>query len=248
MGISLHPEEIMPLSLKSRACGNAYVIHCHGRIVAGVEADSLEAALQVAERETNRVVLCVSEVDRLDSIGIGLLVRYATRFRKRGGDLRLAAPRPFLTSLLELTLLTAVLPAHPTEEDALLSVLQHRAASKSQEKHGPHVLVLDQSADLCGFVRTVLMQQGFDVRSANYFHDAKILLQVDPTDYILVGPDTPQLCYESVLGSLKALAPKATTLQLAADFKCQDAMEATGTLLQLFGLQPHLVAAKSPAS
>lgn len=238
----------MPLSLKSRACGNAYVIHCNGRIVVGVEADALEAALQMAERETNRIVLCVSEVDRLDSIGIGLLVRYATRLRKRGGDLRLAAPRPFLTSLLEMTLLTAVLPAHPTEADALLSILQRSAASQMQEKHGPHVLVLDQSPDLCGFVRTVLTQQGFDVQSANYFHDAKILLQVDPPDFILVGPDTAQLCYETVLGSLKTLAPKATTLQLASGFKSQDAMEASEALLQLFGLQPRLAASRSPAS
>ena len=238
----------MPLSLKSRSCGNVYLIHCHGRIVAGVEVDSLEAALDMGARESSRIVLCVSEVNRLDSIGIGLLVRYATRLRKRGGDLRLAGPPPFLTALLELTMLTGILPAYPTEAEALLSSLKQSPVSNSQEKPGPRVMVLDQSADLCGFVTTVLTQQGFDVKSANYFHDAKILLQVDHVDYILVGPDTAQLCDETVLGSLKALAPRATALQLAADFKCQDAMEASEALLQLFGVQPHLVASKSPAA
>jgi anti-anti-sigma factor len=247
MGIS-PAEEIMPLSLKSRACGNVFVIHCHGRIVIGVEADSLEAALELAAHETSRIVLSVSEVDRVDSIGIGLLVRFATRLRKRGGDLRLAGPPAFLTSLLELTMLTGILPAHPTEADALLSFLKQAPAFPTHGQSGPRVLVLDQSADLCGFVRTVLTQQGFDVKSANYFHDAKILLQVDHVDYILVGPDTAQLCYETVLGSLKVLAPKATTLQLAADFKCQDAMEASETLLQLFGVQLHVVASKIPVS
>jgi DNA-binding response OmpR family regulator len=96
------------------------------------------------------------------------------------------------------------------------------------------VLVLDQSPDLCTFVKTVLAQHGFDVRSASYVHDARILLQVDKVDYLLLGPDSPQLCNESVLGSLRALVPKAASLQLAANFKTQDALDASESLLQLF--------------
>jgi anti-anti-sigma factor len=236
----------MPLSLKSRACGNVYVIHCQGRIVAGDEVNSLEKALELGAREYSRVVLCVSEVDRLDSIGIGLLVRYATRFRKRGGELRLAAPPAFLVALLKLTMLTSVLPVNLTEDDAILSFLKQPAAQKAMEKPGPRVLVLDQSADLCTFVRTVLTQHGFDVKSANYLHDAKILLMVDGVDYILTGPDTPELCYAPALGSLKAMSPKATAMQLAADFKGREAMDATETLLQMFGRQQHLIHSTSP--
>jgi anti-anti-sigma factor len=227
----------MPLNLNSRFCGNVYIIQCRGRIVAGEEVKSLEAVLDMGARQVPRLVLCVSEVDRLDSIGIGLLVRYATRLRKRGGDIRLAAPPAFIVSLLKLTMLTSILQVHPTEEDAILSFLKQPSAQKAQEKLGPRVLVLDQSADLCAFVRTVLMQRGFDVKSASYIHDAKILLQVDDVDYILVGPDTPQLCSETVVGSLRALAPRAAALQLGADFMCRDALEATEALLQMFGAQ-----------
>jgi hypothetical protein len=39
-----------------------------------------------------------------------------------------------------------------------------------------------------------------------------------------------------VVGSLKALAPKATILQLAPGFKSRDAFEASSALLQLFGI------------
>jgi hypothetical protein len=53
-------------------------------------------------------------------------------------------------------------------------------------------------------------------------------------DYILIGPDSPQLCNETVLGSLRALAPKAASLHLAADFKTRDALDAGESLLQLF--------------
>jgi anti-anti-sigma factor len=237
----------MPLSLQSRFCGNVHIIQCQGRIVAGDDAKSLEAALDMASREAPRIVLHVSEVDRVDSIGIGLLVRYASRLRKRGGDLRLAAPQPFVVTLLKLTMLSSVLPVHPTEDEAILSFLDRPMDQKSQGKAGPRVLVLDQSADLCSFVRTVLMQHGFEVKSASYFKDARILLQVDHVDYILVGPDSEQFCYTTILGSLRALAPKATALQLAADFKSHDALAASEALLQLFGAQQQFVNSKSHA-
>ena len=98
------------------------------------------------------------------------------------------------------------------------------------------MLVLDESADLCVFVRTVLSRHGYDVRSTCSFRDAKILLNADGVDYILVGPGTPQLPAETVLRSLTALAPKATALHLDADFKIRDAQEATDALLQMFGV------------
>ena len=75
----------MLLSLKSRFVGNVYVIECVGRIVLGEEVKALEAALEVAEREFTQIVLNLSEVSRLDSIAMGLLVRYAERLGKRGG-------------------------------------------------------------------------------------------------------------------------------------------------------------------
>jgi anti-anti-sigma factor len=237
----------MPLSLKSRFCGNIHVIQCHGRIVAGDEVKSLEATIDMASREAPRFVLNLSDVDRIDSEGIGMLVRYATRLRKRGGDIRLASPQAFVVTLLKLTQLTTVFQVYPTEDAAILSFLDRPLDQKTAGKGGPRVLVLDQSADLCSFVKTVLMQQGFDVKSASYFQDARILLQVDHVDYILVGPDTAQFCYETVLGSLRALAPKATTLQLAADFKSRDALEASEALLQLFATQQHFVSAKGLA-
>jgi anti-anti-sigma factor len=240
-------EEAMPLSLKSRFCGNVHIIQCHGRIVAGDEVKSLEAALEMASHEVPRIVLNMSDVERVDSIGIGLLVRFATRVRKRGGDIRLAAPQQFVVTLLKLTMLSSVLHVYSTEDAAILSFLDRPLDQKAPGNSGPRVLVLDQSADLCSFVKTVLMQHGFEVKSASYFQDARILLQVDHVDYIVVGPDSAQFCYETILGALKALAPKATALQLAADFKSRDALEASDALLQLFGAQQQFANSKSPA-
>ena len=215
----------MLLSLKSRFVGNVYVIECVGRVVLGEEVKALEAALMVAEREFTEIVLNLSEVNRLDSIAMGLLVRYAERLGKRGGGLRLAGPPAFVTNLLNMTKLSSMLPSYPTEEEAIVSFLQQASEEQAQERRGPRVLVFDESADLCVFVRTVLMGQGYDVRSTCSFRDAKILLQVDGVDYIVVGPSTPRLSAETVVHSLTTLSPKANVLQLAADFKIVDAQE-----------------------
>jgi anti-anti-sigma factor len=226
----------MLLSLNSRHLGNVYVIQCTGRLVLGEEVKALEAAFEQGAHESTRFVLNIGELNRLDSVAMGLLVRYAERMGKRGGGVRLAAPPPFVETLLHMTKLSAVLPSYPTEEEAILSFLKEGPVAEAQERRGPRVLVVDESADLCVFARTVLARHGFDVRSTCSFRDAKTLLQVDEVDYILVGPGTPQLSSETVLTALTALAPKATALRLDPDFKIRDAREATNALLQMFGV------------
>jgi anti-anti-sigma factor len=226
----------MLLTLNSRLVGDVYIIRCTGRVILGEEVKALEAALEVGEREFTRFVVDLSEVTRLDSIALGLLVRYAERMNKRGGGVRLATPPSFVENLLNMTKLSGLLPSYPTEEEAILSFPNQRPAQEAQEKSGPRVLVFDESADLCVFVRTVLSRHGFDVRSTCSFRDAKILLTADGVEYILVGPSTPQLSSETVLRSLAALAPGATALRLDADFKIRDAEEATDALLQMFGV------------
>jgi anti-anti-sigma factor len=230
----------MPLNLTSRFCGNVYIIHCTGRIILGEEVKALEAALELCTHEFCRVVLNLSEVDRLDSIGLGLLVRYTERLSRRGGGIRLAAPPTSTVTLLNMTKLSELLPSYSTEEDAILSFLKQNSSEEACKQSHLRVLVLDPSADLCVFIKMVLSQHGFDVRSTCSFRDAKTLLQVDEVDYILVGPGTPQLSSESVANSLKALMPRATALQLDAGFKTRDADEATKVLLQTFGINGTL--------
>ncbi len=223
----------MSLLLSSRHLGNVYIIQCKGRIAMGDEVQALEAELRFCTREFARIVLNVAEITRLDSTGIGLLVRHATNLHKAGGDIRLAAPPPFIVNLLNLANLSKFLRVFETEEEAILSFLERQPTHKV-EKHGTRVLFFDQSPDLCAFVRAVLTQHGFDVKWTCNFGDAKILLRIEDVDYILVGPGTPQLSSETALRGLRAIASKPVGLHLAPDFKAQDAHEATAVLLGLF--------------
>ncbi len=226
----------MPLQLTTRFCQNVYIIQCSGRIVLGEEVTSLEAALGQAVRECGQVILNMGEATRLDSIGLGLVVRYVTNLRKRGGDLRLASPPAFVIRLLELTMLSEVIQSYATEQEAISSFSKKAPAPNTQDCRGPRILVVDSSADLCVFIRSVLSQHGYDVKSTNLVRDAKTMLQVGDIDVILIGPSTPQLSSETVAQSLGAVAPNVKTLQLGPDFKSHHAHEAAEILLEMFAL------------
>ena len=224
----------MPLQIEERFCGHVFILQCTGHIILGEELNALESTLERVVREFQRVVLNAAAVTRVDSSGVGLVVRFANNLRKRGGDIRLAAPPPFVLEILEITMLDTVIDTYPTEQDAIVSFLRQPSAPGANDQPGHRVLVIDHSADLGAFVRAVLSRHGYEVRSASLVSDAKILLQVHPVDYILVGPGTPQMPAAAILDALKNLAPQATALQLTPEFRTFDAQQAAGVLLEMF--------------
>lgn len=223
----------MQLELESRVCGRVHVLVCKGRMVGGEESRALEAALDHdARSDLKQVVVHMGEVTRLDSTGLGLLVRYATMLQKRSGGLRIAAPPPFLTELLHMSRLESILQTLPTEEDAILSFLLPEAATRATEKSGPAVLLVEQSGDFCNFAAALLMQHGYAVKVASLACDAKILLRVNRPDILLLGPSTTPLAAETIAAALRAVAPRADIIQLEPDFKNRDAQHAAAALLE----------------
>lgn len=226
----------MSLTLKSRTCGNVFILECEGRIMTGHTATVLEEALDQAEQEHCCIVLNLRKVDRMDSMGLGLLVRHAYRLQSRSGAVRLAEVQPFLTHLIRITKLSDFLVCYATEQAAIESFLGPCPPPAEKVRPEPTLLVFDQSPDICGFVRSVLTQHGFKVKTVSSLRDAKTLLCCDPVDYILVGPCNAHLPAQAALAQLTSLAPKASALQLGPDFHASDATQAAQRLLQLMGL------------
>jgi anti-anti-sigma factor len=230
----------MSLSLDSRHCGRVFVIKCAGRIVTGEEITILEACINRGLLESTRIVVQTGEVSRVDSTGMGLLVRFLSHTRNRGGDLRLAAPPPFFSDLLRLTKLATLFRIYESEDEAIVSFLKEPALPNPAGAHaGPLVLFVDQSPDLCAFVRTLLQHHGYEVLSTCRMHDAKTLLSAAKVDYIVLGPDSSSLPSDNVAASLQSLAPKASTVLLQTDFKHGDAEQAGLELLRLMQHRPN---------
>lgn len=223
----------MSLALESRHCGSVYIVRCAGRIVSGEESRLLDEALQRGLREFIRIVLDVSRVDRVDSAGMGLLVRFLWHARNRGGDVRLASPSPFVTSLLNMTKLSSVFHIYPDEEAAIVSFLKEGTNSTAQpDNTGLRVLFLDPSPDTCAFVRALLSRHGYRVLSTGLMGDAKILLNASSVDVIVFGPECGALAAPATLDVLRKLAPSAKTVLLERDFKSTSADEAGAALLE----------------
>lgn len=223
----------MSLSLESRHCGSVYIVRCAGRIVSGEESRTLEEALQRGLREFTRVVLHVEQVNRVDSAGMGLMVRFLWHTRNRNGDLRLSAPQPFLITLLNVTKLSSVFRIYPDEESAIVSFLKEGSIAPAESANtGPRVLFLDPSPDTCAFVRALLSRHGYRVLSTGLMGDAKILLSASSVDVIVLGPESGGLAAPATLKVLQQLAPAAKTVVLEREFKSRAADEAGVALLE----------------
>lgn len=224
----------MPLTIESHFCEKVFILECTGQIVIGAETKSLESALEMARREFRHIVLDLANVTRLDSIGLGLLVRTVDSLRKGRGDLRIARPPAFVTDLLRMTRLTGHLQTCATEEEAIAALLGEIPDERLLDDPGHRVLLVDRSPDMTAFIRAVLTQHGYMVRSASLISDAKMLLRFHSTDYILFGPDTPPVAVQAGTAALQAIAPRAVAITLPPDFAACDAQVATDALLSVF--------------
>jgi len=224
----------MSLSVEARHCGEVYVIRCSGRIVAGEECGVLETAINRGLREFRRLVIDLDGIGQVDSTGIGLLVRYLSHTRSRGGDLRLSTPPSFVANLLWVTRLTSIFSVYQSEEDAIVSFLKEPGVPGDESTQaGPLVLFVDRSADVCAFVRALLSNNGYAVLSSCRMTDAKLLLLSGKFDYIVLGAECSRSESAIAAGKLKAQARDASIVHLSDEFNYQDPERAGAELLGL---------------
>jgi len=110
----------------------------HGTVVVTVHgdldlhsADELGDRLSEAARDgASSVVVDLSNVDFVDSQGLGALLRGTRRLGGREGQFRLVVPAPQVRRVFEITALDRVFPLDETREQALA----HSARTATSEK------------------------------------------------------------------------------------------------------------------
>ncbi|MFB9710632.1 STAS domain-containing protein [Streptosporangium sandarakinum] len=80
-----------------------------------------EFARLLQESPTTYVVLDLSKVEFCDSTGMNVLLAALKRLRERGGTMELAAPRPAVRKILQVTGLDSVFTVHEAVPDESLS-------------------------------------------------------------------------------------------------------------------------------
>ena len=165
----------MPLSLTTRLTRQIPVIACHGRIVEGAESSALQEQLEREFVQSPLVVLDLREVDFMDSSGLGLLVKVASRARKDGRDLKLCRVSPRIQTILQITKLNTILKTYASEDEAI-GESSGRAQPRKPATSRTDLLCVVGSADLLAYLEQLLKQAGYAVSAASNLADAENML------------------------------------------------------------------------
>lgn len=107
------------------------VVRCRGRIVFGLDVDKLRLTVLSLLKETNRVVLLLPGIERVDSEGLAALVGLFISARNRRGELKLAEVSPKCREALRVTRLEKVFEIYETEDRAVASFEQSRVTGQT---------------------------------------------------------------------------------------------------------------------
>lgn len=111
----------MKLMLQTEAIHDITVLRCRGRFTYRDEATAFSQKIAELLPNARQLVVEFSELEIIDSAGLGELVVIHMWTRASGCALKLAGANARILHLLELTNLSRIFDIHPTLDDALLS-------------------------------------------------------------------------------------------------------------------------------
>lgn len=111
----------MKLAMEVHHYEGMSVVHCLGRITYRDEAAQLSATAGELLSRTRQIVLEMSGVETMDSAGLGELAVLLMWSQAYECEIKIAAPRPHVRNLLELTNLVSVVKIFSTLEEAMCS-------------------------------------------------------------------------------------------------------------------------------
>jgi anti-sigma B factor antagonist len=229
----LREETRLRLTLDTREVGRVTIVRCKGRIIAGPETEALHAHMAHVLRDRKTITLNLSEVDFVDSSGLGAMVRALTSARQVHGDVKLCNVQENIHKVLKMTHLIQLFDIHDSEEKAVAAFYRLTGSWEKIKTTGPSVLVIDRSADVLAYLRELLRRAGYQTYTTNNLHDSLILMRVTPPGLVVIGADlTGSPATEQAFQSACAKLP---VIELGTEFSTLDAGEAASSLLEKIG-------------
>lgn len=110
------------LDIEVRTQAQVKIIKLRGRLLLGEPTDKFSETLSdlIAAGEA-RFVLDLEEVPMIDSSGIGLLVRFLTTIKQKGGSMKLLNPSKFTIQTLKLVRVLNIFEVYDDVQTAVAS-------------------------------------------------------------------------------------------------------------------------------
>jgi anti-sigma B factor antagonist len=123
------------LDVQTQVIDGVTILHCRGRLTYRDEARAFSETIAAVIRGGARIVIEMTDMEAIDSAGLGELAVIHMWARASGCALKLAGAGPRIEKLFELTNLLSIFETYPTLDDALRSfqeqTLQAEAASNA---------------------------------------------------------------------------------------------------------------------
>lgn len=121
----------MKLFFETRTLDNVLVLDCKGRFAYRDEARAFSEMVGELLPRTSQIVIELSNVEMIDSAGLGELVVVHMWARASGCVLKLAGANDHILRLFDLTNLSSVFDTCPTLADAIQALSDHRGKSRT---------------------------------------------------------------------------------------------------------------------
>jgi anti-sigma B factor antagonist len=110
------------MKISEKFVSGVVVLGLEGSLLGGPEAVSLNETLnRFLDEAKLKLVINLENVERVNSSGLGILIKALTTFKSNGGELKLTNVRPNLDKLLVMTKLNTILETYNSEEAAINS-------------------------------------------------------------------------------------------------------------------------------
>jgi len=110
------------MRLSDREQEGVVILEPKGKIMGGPDATLLHDKLhEIIEAGKKQVIIDLSQVDWMNSTGLGILISTLTTLRNNNGELKLANVTEKIQSLLVITKLAPVFDSFDTIDDAIKS-------------------------------------------------------------------------------------------------------------------------------
>ena len=108
------------MDITTRKAGDVTIVDFKGRPAIGVSDTVLPKLIgEILHEGSKKILLNLSDMDYIDSNGLGELVQVFRESKREGASLRLLKPHDRVAKTLRLTNLLPMFKVYDTEEDAL---------------------------------------------------------------------------------------------------------------------------------